>query len=78
MNESEAKKEKPPEVTIAWIAERQGVNVLFNPDEIKSWEMLIAMFDMAKSWAEYQRNLARLQQQAQPKRGIVLAGRRPD
>ena len=48
-----------PTLEIRWDADKQGVELHFKSDEIKTWEMVLALLDMAKRDATFKLDLAR-------------------
>jgi hypothetical protein len=51
MKPTDGEKELPT-IHIGWDAESQQPFVKFDPAEIKTWDLFIAMCDMAKRWGE--------------------------
>lgn len=51
-----------PTIKVTFNPETQAVGIGFEPSEFKSWDFVVATLDMAKSFAEFNRNLQRAQQ----------------
>lgn len=65
-----------PSIKIGFDETHQAVTLEFAPAEFKSWDFVIACLDMAKSQAEHNRNVGRMQalqaaaQQAQQEQSL--------
>lgn len=46
---------KRPTLHIAWDEKTQTVALGFNPEEFRSWDFIIALFEMAKAGAQQQK-----------------------
>lgn len=49
-----------PAIDVIWDSDKQTVLLGFDRDQFKTWEFVVAVLDMAKSFAETQRRLATL------------------
>lgn len=67
--------EKVIEVKIAWNPERQAVHVDFDPKELKTFEFLMALCDMAKEQLRFRLEMARMQQMQQAAREASAVNR---
>ncbi len=52
---------KLPTITVTFDPETQAVGVQFAPTDFKTWDMVVATLEMAKSFAEFNRNMGRAQ-----------------
>lgn len=52
--------ERLPTLAIGWNAELQAVSIKFDPLDFKTWDFVVATLDMAKQWAEHQRDIQRM------------------
>jgi hypothetical protein len=52
--------ENLPQLSIAWNAETQMVQLGFDPDHFKTWDFILAVLDMARQNAEQMKELAKL------------------
>jgi hypothetical protein len=50
-----------PTMTVTFDPETQAVGLKFEPSEFRSWDMVVATLEMAKSFAEFNRNMVRMQ-----------------
>lgn len=72
---------KVPEITVGFDFTEHTVRLAFDQAEFKTWDMVVAALDMAKSFAEFQRNVARtrslqqaaMQQAVTEQQGLQLA-----
>ena len=59
MDENGQDKMKLPAIVIGWDEAAQAHAMQFNPAEFKTWDMVLAVLDMARSEAEFKRDLVR-------------------